>query len=441
MSVVVSATSHVDVAVAQLDAWLDTMRGPDGGGYGGPVAHWWQQSLLFTGPAMDWRYEGIIAGYLQLWVRTGEERWLRKACRAGDDLVAGQLETGHFVASAFEINPASAGTPHEAACDAGLLRLALALRRIGSAEWQKYGACAQRNLESYYLVKLWDAQTRSFRDSPSTSSFVPNKAATACEALFLLAELTGDGSWVEQYALPNIERILQYQVRGTAGRLDGAIAQNSLGDRVVEKYFPIYNARCVPALVAAYTWTKSERYLDAARRIMLFVERWALADGSLPTVVYANSRSSRFPAWFAALGDVLRAVDLLRPYAGEVRLGATEAYMLSGQDTSGGLQTATGFGGQASGRPDWLPDARDLLHVVGWCDKAFRYLTAHVSGTVPPAERGVQFEQYCIFRGRFLRMVEDSRTLAFRSHNGRLVYLWEKGRPWATTSAPEFWMR
>ena len=45
-------------AVANLDAWLDTMRSPDG--YGGPVAHWWQNCLQFTGAGLDWRYEGII---------------------------------------------------------------------------------------------------------------------------------------------------------------------------------------------------------------------------------------------------------------------------------------------------------------------------------------------------------------------------------------------
>ncbi len=76
-------------AVALLDAWLETMRGPDG--YGGPVVHWWQDNLLYTGVGLDWRYEGIILGYLNLYRATGEERWLDKARRAGDDLVRGQL--------------------------------------------------------------------------------------------------------------------------------------------------------------------------------------------------------------------------------------------------------------------------------------------------------------------------------------------------------------
>ena len=76
--------------VADLDAWLETMRGPDG--YGGPVAHWWQNCLSYTGAGLDWRYEGLISGYLTLWARTGEPRWAARARRAGDDLRRGLLQ-------------------------------------------------------------------------------------------------------------------------------------------------------------------------------------------------------------------------------------------------------------------------------------------------------------------------------------------------------------
>ena len=69
--------STSDIAlVLKLDAWLDTMRGPDG--YTGPVAHWWQSCLQFTGTGLDWRYEGIVIGYAQLYERTADERWLGK---------------------------------------------------------------------------------------------------------------------------------------------------------------------------------------------------------------------------------------------------------------------------------------------------------------------------------------------------------------------------
>ena len=432
----VTVPTRIETAVAGLDAWLETMRGP--GGYGGPVAHWWQQSLVFTGAALDWRYEGIISGYLSLWERTCDEHWLRKARRAGDDVVDGQLPDGHYLASAFELNPSTAGTPHEAACDAGLLRLALALRTAGHPGWQIYLDSAERNLRRFYREQLWDADTRSFRDGPGVSSFVPNKAATACEALFLLAEISGDSRPVERYALPGLDRILAHQVRAD-GLLDGAIAQNSLGTRRVDKYFPIYIARCVPALIRGYRWTTDERYLDAALRAMRFIARWRYEDGSLPTVVYPNGRVNRYPSWIAPLADVLRAADELARYGFDADFSATLARLLAGQDGSGGIQTARGFAAQAGGRPPAVPDARDVLHVAGWCDKAFRYLASRVDATLPMATSAA-FEITCAFQERTVRLLETpDRLEVWRGSDRR--YRWRKGEAWADVAAPEFWLR
>lgn len=432
---IVRTPTQIDVAVARLDAWLDTMRGPDG--YGGPVAHWWQQSLLYTGAGLDWRYEGIIAGYLHLWHNSGDDRWLHKARRAGDDLVQGQRDEGHFAASAFEINPATGGTPHEAACDVALLLLAQALRRAHHKDWAVYAACAERNLHEFYVAQLWDYAAQAFRDTPDAPTFVPNKAATTCDALFLLAELQQDDRWVEQYALPTLRRVLAHQVRG--GALDGAIAQNSFGSRIVNKYFPIYIARCVSALLRGYRWTNDEQYLDGARRAMQFVARSMYADGTLPTVVYANQRVNRFPCWIAPLGDVLRAADELRPFGFDADLHATERWLLAGQDASGGFQTARGFAAQAGGKRQAIPDVRDMLHVVGWCDKVFRYLASQASAAVE-AEPNTTFTADCTFSGERLQLSETPALLEISGSRG-VCYRWHKGDTWPVIAAPEFWLR
>jgi hypothetical protein len=411
------------------------MRGS--GGYGGPVAHWWQQSFVYTGPGLDWRYEGIITGYLSLWEQTGDEQWLAKACRAGDDLVDGQLGNGHFLGSAFEINPASAGTPHEAACDAALLRLALALRGAGRAGWGRYAACAERNLRTFYIKQLWNEQMRAFSDGPGADSFVPNKAATASESLFLLADLAEDGLWVERYALPTLDRILAHQMRG--GLLDGAIAQNSFGEQVVDKYFPIYIARCVTALLRGYAWNGDERYVEAALRAMRFVARYTAPDGSLPTVMYPNGRVNSYPSWVAPLGDVLRAADELQPYGFDADFSPVVQRLLAGQDSSGGIQTAVGFAAQAGGRHTQTPDARDVLHVAGWCDKAFRYLASHCDAPLPEAT-SERFERECTFRGHTLRLLETPSMLDI---NGRhsTQYRWVKGESRPRIASWEFWLR
>jgi hypothetical protein len=84
-------------AVLGLDRWFDSMRVEwPTPGYGGAVVHWWNHCLSYRGAGLDWRYEGIMDGYLALWQRTRDRRWLAKAIRAGDDLVEGQRSDRHF---------------------------------------------------------------------------------------------------------------------------------------------------------------------------------------------------------------------------------------------------------------------------------------------------------------------------------------------------------
>lgn len=422
-------------AISGLDAWLDTMRGPDG--YGGPVAHWWQNCLQFTGAGLDWRYEGILIGYLNLHDRTGEERWLAKARRAGDDLVRGQLPTGNFRNSAFELNPYSGGTPHEAACDLALLRLAQALRDRQDSGWQTCLHAAQGNLMEYYVKFLWDAEARAFRDHPHIPSFVPNKAATLAEALFALARVTGDSMPAEAYALPALDAVLAHQVRG--GALDGAICQYSTRERRVAKFFPYYIARCVPGLMAGHAWSDDERYVDAAGRALAFVLRQRDEDGGFPQVVYSGGRVNRYPRWVAAAGDILRAMALLEPFGFDADPQPTLEWLLQGQEPTGAFRTAQGFASQVSQRePGHLPDFRDLLPVCGWADKAFRYLTEALPMPVEvQAGAAVQsLETECTLRGRVVQYGETDEAMEIR-RDSDVLYRWRKGAPWADICAPQ----
>jgi uncharacterized protein YyaL (SSP411 family) len=427
--------SQIDLAVARLDAWLDTMRGPFG--YGGPVCHWWRQSLLYTGPGFDWRYEGIIHGYLTLWQRTAEARWLHKARRAADDLLAAQLSNGNYPASSFEANPAPAGTPHEVAADLGLLSLALALKKLADPASEHYAQAARCNLQAYYLDKLWDSSTHSFRDHPLVPSFVPNKAATAAQAFFALSELDGDDHWAVEYALPNLDRILAHQVT-TSSPLHGAIAQNSFGSHIEPKYMPFYIARCIPALCEGYEWSRQARFLDAALEAMGFVSRLVQDGGSLPAALYPHHQRNHYPQWVAALGDILRIADLLRSYGFTVDLSPLEATMLSGQDPSGGIRTAHGFAAREDGLPSGPPDLRDLLHVAGWADKTFHFLATRVTGRPLPPASCQPFHTDCSFHGLRLSLYEDHQRLQ-ATHQGRAIYLWLKGETWARSASPEFW--
>jgi hypothetical protein len=406
------------------------MRGPDG--YGGPVAHWWGDCLRFTGVGLDWRYEGIIIGYLNLYERTGDEVWLTKARRAGDDLVRGQLPGGSFRDSCFEINPYTGGTPHEAACDLALLRLARTLQGAGDPAWATYAETAEHNLQGFILPVLWDAERRLFRNTATDPTFVPNKGATVVEALLAWAALAGDEGLVEAYVVPTLDAILACQETAPEGPLYGAICQAAGGGRKNERFFPFYIARCIPALLQGYHAVGERRYRWAARTALGFLLRQRLEDGSFPQVVYGDGRVNRYPQWIAGAGEMLRAMALAGAEGLEVDLAPTQRWLLAGVEATGGVRTAHGFASQVSQRePGALPDWRDLLSVCGWADKAFRYLTGQVSGALPADDtKPDRVEAECRFQGQLGVYREDGDEIVWE--NGQVGYHWQKGASWAS---------
>lgn len=414
-------------AVANLDAWLETMRCPTG--YGGPVAHWWRDCLLYAGPGLDWRYEGIILGYLNLYEKTKEWRWLEKALRAGKDLVNGQLRNGNFKYSSFEANPKSGGTPHEAAACVALLSLAKVLKGEKDSRYGEFLSSAKKNIEDYHLKHLWDNSIGMFRDSLRYPSFVPNKSATLVEALVLLAELTGNQKLMK-YVFSAVDLILEHQISNKNSEFYGAIYQMSLRERggfkFTWKFFPFYIARCVPALILVHRRSGEEKYLVSARAALRFLSKTQYPDGSFPQVVYEDAKVARNPQWIAGTGDILRAFYSL---GAEEKARKTLRGLLDGQDGCGGIRTARGFASQ-TGAEEYLglPDFRDLLHVAGWCDKAFRFLTsllpknAEIPGTTL---REVSSE--CVFFGRKSLFTEDEKSVLIKDSRGGVLYRWRKG--------------
>jgi len=425
----------IQAAVARLDAWLETMRGATG--YAGPVAHWWQNCLFYTGPGLDWRYEGIIHGYLTLYARTQDRHWLDKARRAGDDVLAGQLSSGHFAASAFELNPYSGGTPHEAACDVALLALASVLQSEQAADWRRYLIAADRNIRAAQLGRLWDPVRRVLRDDANRPTFVPNKAATLTEAIFALADHADDGATlVSEYAIPILDGILEHQI--DLGPLRGGIWQNTYAGRRVEKLFPFYVARCVPALVQGFVVMGDSRYLHGAIKALDFVMRTRQPDGSFHQVVYADGTTNSYPRWVAGVADILRAITVLRPHGYHADLEPTLLWLLAAQSPSGAFPTAEGFAAQVSGRRTTsTPALRDLLPVVGWNDKVFRLLASLLpEATALPHGVSESYETACDVEGRPGVWCETPARLELRVGKD-VAYRWEKGEPWAVVAVPE----
>lgn len=424
--------------VAGLHHWLASMRSADG--FGGPVSHWWRNSLQYTGVGLDWRYEGIITGYLTLYDRTGSAHWLRLAQQAGDDLVAGQTSSSNFVASSFELNPYPGGNPGEAACDLALLRLASKLRDSVGYAWERYLRTAELNMRDHHITRLWDRDARVFSDSLDHATFVPNKAATLTEAILLYCQITENSEWAERFALPTLEAIVRHQVPD--GPMRGAIYQYGHGGEPVPWFFPFYVARCIPALKAGFLYSGDERFRDAALAAADFVMKWRDEDGGYPQVVYSLRRVNRWPRWVSGAGDILRGLKDANELGGSHDLEPTENWIIRGRLPNGAIRTAEGFAAQSSQRlRKEPPEFRDVIPVCGWADKTFSWFAGKIApGAVVPLSVATQdVEVECMLRNKRCLYRETEEVMEVW-HGTRLQYRWRKGATWAEIhSAKLYW--
>jgi hypothetical protein len=355
-----SGTSSVARRLGKLDAWLETMR--QEAGYAGPVAHWWGSTYQYAGPGLDWRYQGLLAGYGLLAAHTGQRKWLGRTNLCALHLIRGQSLDGSYPQSRFEANPGTLGTPHEAAAAHGLLLAADVVSPREAAV-----ASAARCLD-HLLIRFWDPiGAGSFNDGLNTRGRVPNKLATMAEALMACAEGAADTGYLK-FARTALDDILRFQV--SKGPLAGAVHQWSPDTYVGDgRFFPYYNARCVPALLKGAVVYGTERYREGAELILDFLTRVLNQDGTWPQLVYAGGHRVEYPHWVAPTADMLLAYK----QAGRAFPPGVLARLWQGALATGAYRTADGFGSRYKARAGRrLADYRDVTAVVGWNDKVLR---------------------------------------------------------------------
>jgi hypothetical protein len=230
-------------------------------------------------------------------------------------------------------------------------------------------------------------------------------------------------------ARPAAETIVALQV--DTGDHRGAIHQlwpKDAGEGGDGKFFPLYIARCIPPLLAVADATDDDRFERAAREAVDFLTRVEHDDGSFPQVIYANGTRNEYPRWIAGVGDVLRAYDALNARGYAYETAAVESWLRAGRTDSGAFKTAEGFG-QVSGRGD-APVFADVLPVVGWNDKAFRWLATQVD-TVEAVECG-KTRVACSFDGTPGTFVDSMDTIEFiPERRASETYRWDKASRWA----------
>ena len=422
---IVDRTANVVAdAIGRSDAWFESMKASRG--YTGPIPHWWESCLLYCGPMVDWRYEGILAGYVALWGSTGDARWLDRARAAADCVVGAQLPSGSFRNSSFQLGAIEGGTPHEAAVDVGLLELASALGRSGEDN-QKYVLAAERNIDTFLIGRLWDGQ--GFRDQPTgNDTHVPNKNATTMEALILYETLVGRD--MSEFIDASVLVVLSAQVR--SGRRAGGTVHRGTG--ALQLAFAIYTARSMAGVMRAHARQPEDRLLAAVADALLFIDR-LITDRGLLTGYYRDDTLIGNPTWIAATGDALRLAIL-----GEAH-GLTPSRMVQRltdilveqQLTSGAFPTGHGFAEKGRHRPyAGTPELRDVLPAVGWSDKAFRAL-AMLPGAAAASPGAVTrpVDIACVWQGDRLRYRESPTRIEFVNEaDGQVRYGWDKRRTW-----------
>lgn len=429
--------------VVNLEAWLQTMyqeRGREEGGhengysgYGGPVAHWWQNRYRYAGPGFDWRYEGILAGYAHLFEKTGSPLWRERLEQGTRDLIQAQTlfnHSGHLPASRFEINPGHLGTPHEAAAALGLVRASMHV-----ADRACTLLSAKRILDAL-IRALWDGA--GFNDRPDVPGRVPNKLATLAEALLRYTEASGEEGYLP-YAAAALDDVCRFQV--TSGQFKGAVHQyapaNERGDG---RFFPFYNARCIAPLVLGAHLLDAPQYLDVAHAILEFLRTTMSEEGTWAQIIYQGGQRATYPAWLAGSADMLYAYLIL----GEPLPGAALTRLLERQSSNGAFPTAYGFERQISQRPPHkVPNVRDVTPVVGWNDKVFRLLGALLPAEVElpaPDTRDAVIETH--LAGQRARFTETRESFAVTfERTGETFYEWRKQEVWARVVHPALEVR
>lgn len=402
-------------ALGALEGWLETLHGA--GGYYGPAVGMRGMAMAWCGPAHDWRWEGLLDGWVARHRRTAEPVFLERIGQAFRDLQRAQLADGSFRNSSFDLNPCEGGMPHEPAVMAAVLRAGLYLRKQGQPWPEGTAAMLERFVEERLIKSLWNKTLRTFNNwlQSDFELYSPPAVASVIETLYAYGELTGTAERWTPFIAGAAESLLKSQFR--TGPLAGALPFSS-ADRASAS--PFFAARCLTALTALHLRTGDARFSEAAEALSDFVKR-GLCPG-IACMAYAGRPNRIAPLYTGATAGALLALDRAARLE-EPLLCAQLDWLLPLQSAAGGFDTAVGFGRGLPRRdpPDW----RDALPVCGWSAMVYALLASRVGEPVSPAAPAAPVCRAVAVRGRRAELTEDADELAIRC-GAEPVYVWRK---------------
>lgn len=328
------------------------------GAYGGPVVHYWRNSMPYSGYGVDWRYEGLVKSFILLYEKGGERYFVEKLREIGDFIILNQRAGGGFSNCGFEANPSfnRGAMPHEASVIIALLEISRVFKKNGIS-WKIYYDAAKKQIDNYLIPNFWDEKEKAFVQyekfrGQTENIFVPNKMATISEALGLMYNLGGNKNYWK-FGLSNMRKAVSLTDE------NGGSTQSEKNTKKIT----FYNAREVPALLAY-------GFDEVAKQKVRFIENmWdnGFAFGEI------ESRKMNYPKFVAGSGAILKAISLVRK-PGKKYVD----YLIKNVRANGSIQSFEGLANKNTFEKKLRPCLDDQFSVVGWMDKTLEFLALSV---------------------------------------------------------------
>ncbi|MEI8139624.1 MAG: hypothetical protein WCI03_07140 [bacterium] len=404
----------------RLESWFNGMHGPDG--YYGPVVGFRGISMGYCGPGFDWRYEGLLDGWL-LQSQTGSDFVrLERIEGALAEIWRSQLANGTLRCSYFESNPSEGSMPHEPILMAAALRARACLCLAGRPVDSGLDTLVERFVEERLTRELWNKALRTFNNwlQSEYEFYSPSAVSAIVEVLIGYEEATGQTSALEPMIKGAADSLLAVQIK--TGSLAGGVPVSNRSGSPVSPYLA---ARCQVAFSLLRRRLNDERFAQAGDALESFLRKVARKEGGFPSLVHQERPASEFPVFVGAAAGVLTSLarsgrltdDWLQPHL---------TLILGQQTESGAFNTAQGFNGGIRAIP---PDWRDVVPVCGWADKVYHLLSLLQSSTFALAPVGAVHRDVTI-RGIPAVFEEDDRTIRLFSGSDNVWFEWEKRTKW-----------
>lgn len=367
---------QISEALSKQISWLQTWKTKKGA-YNGYVVHRFGLKRMFKIHDTPWSQGPIINGYLNLYQKTKDNKWLQEAIQAADLQCTRLHKTGKYIYAGFEDDRFSS-LVHNSLANCALLDLAKVLiDERDDEKAQKYLKTVKENIDRYIIGVLWDEDFGAFKFSeidyytPDVIRFVVNMNSVAVESLIKLSNLTGEKNY-QDYALRVGEWMLTEQIK-SSDLEDGGINYSQVQPRIL---ISIYTALAMRGLYDLYYLTEDPRYVEMMKNAANHLINLIDPETKLFYHAILNGELLKYSQFIGGAGIILKALDDAEKITGEqFNYQDTFNIILKNQLSNGGFSNFIGYWNKNVDENEvW----EDIVPVIGWNAHIFEFLTRKV---------------------------------------------------------------